>query len=135
MAIAKLDTKGRWGIGTAGSSTISSPIFIPQTFKVTGDNVASSDSGRTEDGVMHISWVRTEVRKATMTFNAITGNEVKYLKNLMQGKIYEFFFFDCGEAQHYTAYTGNYDYEAYSHVRYESEGGLYKGFTIDAVEM
>ena len=84
---------------------------------------------------MHISWIRTEVRKATMTFNVISGLEVAYLKGLMQGKIYEFFYFDCGEVKHYTAYTGNYDYEAYNHAIRESEGGIYRNFTIDAVEM
>ena len=135
MAIAKLDTKGHWGIAPAGALAIVSPIYIPQGFKMTGDNLASKDSGRTEDGIMHITWIRSEIRKATMTFNAISGAEVKYLKDLMQGKIYEFFFFDCGYASHYTAYTGNYDYEAYSHVLRAAEGGIYRNFTIDAVEI
>lgn len=135
MAIAKLDTQGRWGIGEAGASSISHAIYIPQGFKVTGDNLASEDSGRTEDGIMHITWIRTEIKKATMTFRVISGNEVAYLKGLMQGKIYEFFYFDCGQVQHYTAYTGNYDYEAYNHAIRASEGGIYQNFTIDAVEM
>lgn len=56
MTINKLDTTGSWAVN-------GTPIYIPSAgVKVAHTNVAGSGSGRTEDGVMHIDWVRRDVR-------------------------------------------------------------------------
>ena len=134
--IGKLDTLGRWGIGVAGSNQLTHHIYIPQGMpKIEHTNVASSDSGRMEDGIMRITWVRTDVRKVGLTYTALTGNELNYLRNLMQGKIYEFFYYDCGEVKHFTAYTGEHSYSAYLTCMYENEGGFYRDISINAVEL
>ena len=138
MGIAKLDTAGHWGIGTEGSSTLTTHIYIPQRVKVDHTNYAGSDTGRTADGKTHIDWIRTDVRRVHMEWEVMTGNEVEYMINLMQGKIYEFFYFEFGAVKHFTAYTGDNDYEMYlSNVssHYGGQGGMYRSFSIDAVEL
>ena len=127
MAIGKID--GRWKVGNT---------FIPQPQEVHIEhtNVTSDDSGRDENGVMHITWKRTDVRKVAMKWKALTGNEVEFIRNLMQGKSYTFTYYDNG-SKTMTAYTGDNDYNIYSYNPnlYGNEGGLYTDFSIDAVEM
>lgn len=134
--IGVLDTQGRWGIGAPGSNILTHPIYIPQGMpKIEHTNVASADSGRMEDGVMRVTFIRTDVRKVGLTYNALTGNEVDYLRNLMQGTTYEFFYYDCGTVKHFTAYTGEHNYSAYLTCMYENEGGFYRDISINAVEL
>lgn len=108
----------------------------PQSVSIEHTNVASEDSGRAEDGIMKITWVRTDVRKVSMKWNALTGNEVAFIRNLMQGKEYVFTYWDGG-TQTMNAYTGDSDYDIYSYNSrlYGDDGGLYTNFSIDAVEL
>jgi hypothetical protein len=138
MGIAKLDTAGHWGIGVAGTNSLTAHIYIPQKSKIDHTNYAGPDTGRTADGVTHIDWIRTDVRRVHMEWDVMTGNEIAYMINLMQGKIYEFFYIEFGTVQHFTAYTGDCDFEKYIDnvsSRYSAEGGMYRSFSIDAVEM
>lgn len=111
-------------------------IPIPQEVHIEHTNVAGEDSGRAEDGVMKIIWKRTDVRKVSMKWHALTGNEVAAIRNLMQGKEYQFTYFDAG-AQTMSAYTGDNDYNIYSYnpLIFGDQGGLYTDFSIDAVEL
>lgn len=108
----------------------------PQSVDIEHTNVASPDSGRAENGVMKIVWVRKDVRKVKMRWNALTGNEVTEIRNLMQGKEYTFTYWDAG-TQSMKAYTGDNDYHIHSYNPkiYGDQGGLYTNFSIDAVEM
>lgn len=127
--IGKMDTKGYWMVNSAS-------IYVPSEVQVTHTNVVSKDSGRTEDGINHITWIRRDVRKVSLKYYALTGNEVKYMRDLMQGKEYTFHYFDAGR-EHFSAYTGDNDYQIYAYhpTLWEDEGGLYRDFQIDAVEM
>lgn len=127
MAIGKID--GRWKVGNTD-------IPQPQEVHIEHTNVTSDDSGRDENGVMHITWKRTDVKKVSMKWKALTGNEVETIRNLMQGKSYTFTYWDNG-TKTMTAYTGDNDYNIYSYHPnlYGNEGGLYTDFSIDAVEM
>lgn len=128
MAIAKLDTDGYWMVD-------STHIYIPApNVKIEHTNVASADSGRTEDGVMHINWVRTDVRKVNMVYSALTGDEKDFLLNLMQGKEFTFTYWDNG-AKSFSGYVGECNYEAYAPGLYASEGGLYRNFSINVIEL
>ena len=111
-------------------------IPIPQECHIEHTNVTSEDSGRDENGVMHITWKRTDVKKVSMKWKALTGNEVQSILNLMQGKIYSFDYYDAG-AKSMTAYTGDNDYNVYMYndKMYGGSGGLYTDFSIDAVEI
>ena len=128
MAIAKLDTAGHWMVG-------SNHIYIPApNVKIEHTNVASADPGRTADGIMPITWVRTDVRKVNLVYNAISGDEKDYMMSLMQGKEFAFTYWDNG-AKTFQGYCGESSYEAYSSVHYADEGGVYQNFSINVIEL
>lgn len=127
MAIGKID--GRWKVNNTN-------IPQPQEVHIEHTNVASEDSGRDENGTMHITWKRRDVCKVAMKWKVLTGNEVAQIRGLMQGNTYTFKYWDAG-SKTMTAYTGDNDYNIYSYNPnlYASEGGLYTDFSIDAVEI
>ena len=126
MAIAKKD--GHWKVD--GTS-----IYVPApNTKIEHTNVASADSGRTEDGIMHINWVRRDVRKVNLIYNAISGSEVQEMMSLMQGKEFTFTYWDNGEKS-FQGYCGESSYEVYSSAHYASEGGIYQNFSINVIEL
>lgn len=93
MTINKLDTQGYWMVGN-------NHIYIPSTpCKVEHSNVTAAETGRDETGYMHIYWLRRDVRKVFLKYNAITESEVAYLEGLMQGKEFTFKFLDQGAVQ------------------------------------
>ncbi len=127
MTINKLDTQGYWMVG-------SSHIYIPSTpCKVEHSNVVGSASGRDESGVMHIDWVRRDVRKVFLKYNAITKTELAYMMNLMQGKEFTFKFLDQGAVKTMDAYVGESNYEFYSYSSAYNEA-VYVNFEIHVVE-
>ena len=127
MTINRLDTLGYWMVGT-------SHIYVPSTpCKVEHSNVVGADSGRDETGIMHIDWVRRDVRKVYLHYNAITKTELAYLMNLMQGKEFTFKFIDQGSVQTIYAYVGESSYEFYSYSSAYDEG-VYTNFEIHVVE-
>lgn len=129
MGVAKLDTQSRWMVDNT-------EIYIPApNIKIEHTNVASADSGRTEDGIMHIDWVRRDVVKVNLVYNAITGSELAYMMNLMQGKEFTFTYYDMGATKTISAYCGESSYSKYSDAHYTSEGGLYTDFSINVIEM
>lgn len=126
MAIAKLDTEGKWMVG-------SSHIYIPSTpLKVEHSNIAGSSTGRDETGVLHIDWVRRDVRKVFLTYAALTASELAYMMNLMQGKEFTFKFYDQGSVQTMNAYVGESSYEFYT---YSGSNVVYHNFSINVIEM
>lgn len=126
MALNKLS--GRWAVN--GSS-----IYTPTSSLITNDNIVSSDTGRTESGHMNITWVRPTVRTVKLTYEWITGSEVAYLRNLMQGKEFMFTFYDGGGTRTIQAYAGKDSYTLCDPSIYAGSGGLYKNYTIDIIEM
>ena len=80
LTINTLDTQGNWMVGN-------SHIYIPSTpCKVEHSNVTAAETGRDETGYMHIYWLRRDVRKVFLKYNAITESEVAYLESLMRQK-------------------------------------------------
>lgn len=82
---------------------------------------------------MHIDWVRTDVRKVKLTYKAMTGAELDYLVDLMQGKEFEFTFRDRGKVQTMTGYTGECSYTYYSAALGDDD--LYTDVMINVIEM
>lgn len=127
MTINKLDTDGKWMVG-------SSHIYIPSTpCKVEHSNIVGESSGRDESGVMHIDWVRRDVRKVYLKYNAITKTELAYMMNLMQGKEFTFKFYDQGTVKSISAYVGESNYEFYSYSSAYNEP-VYVNFEIHVIE-
>ena len=145
MAIARRADVNEWAVSEDGSTWTA--IYVPApNIKIEHTNVASADSGRTEDGYMHINWVRRDVRKVNMTFSAISGAEKAFMENLMQGKEFYFRYVDphieivngtetLVKVSQFYGYTGESNYQEYSSVHYESEGGIFTNFSINVVEL
>lgn len=129
MGIAKLCTNGYWAVD-------GHPIYVPSEsgIQIDHDNIVGPDSGRVESGYMHIDWVRTDVRKVSLTYEILTGAEVEYMRNLMQGKVFDFTYYDNG-IHTMEAYCGKNTYTQQNLALYKAEGGRYKGFKINVEEM
>lgn len=127
LNINKKDTDGYWMVG-------SSHIYIPSTpCKVEHSNITGSSTGRSEDGVMRIDWVRRDVRKVYLKYNAITESELAYMMSKMQGKEFTFKFLDQGSVQTMDAYVGESSYEFYSYSSVFGEP-VYVNFEIHVIE-
>lgn len=124
MGYCKIDTQGHWAVN-------GTPIFVPSSeITVTHTNVAGSSSGRTADGVMHIDWVRRDVRKVELKYKAMTGAELNTLLGLMQGQEFTFTFFDRGTVQTMSAYSSESSYTYYSEAL-----DIYTDVSINAIEL
>lgn len=128
MGLATLDTNGYWAVN-------GTPIYVPTDITIEHDNVVSPESGRVESGIMRITWVRRDVRKVNLTFKHITGDEVAYMVNLMQGKEFTFNYYDMGTIQTISAYVGKCSYNQRRLDVHPEQGGLYDDFKINVVEM
>lgn len=127
MAINTLDTNGYWKVGTTS-------IYVPSyETKVEHSNVAGASSGRAEDGIMHIDWVRRDVRKVYLRYAAMTAAELATMVSLMQGKEFTFTFRDQGTTQTMNAYVGEMNYKFYTYA--SSFGEIYTDVEIHVIEM
>ena len=123
--MAKLDTAGEWMVN-------SSHLYIPSAgIRVEHTNLAGSSSGRTEDGVMHIDWVRRDIRKVNLQWKVLTASELDYVFGLMQGKEFTLTFKDRGRVQTMNAYSAESSYTYYSDA---VGGGIYTDVSINAIE-
>lgn len=124
--MAKLDTAGEWMVNDHH-------LYIPSNgIKVEHTNLAGSSSGRTEDGVMHIDWVRRDIRKVNLQWKVLTGTELNYLLGLMQGQEFTLTFKDRGRVQTMSAYSSESSYTYYSAALGED---IYTDVSINAIEM
>ena len=145
MAIARLANVNKWAVSFDNRSTWY-PIYVPApNITIEHTNVASADSGRTEDGYMHINWVRRDVKKVNLLYNAISGDEKYYMEyeigNVgMQG--HEFWLrYEDGKVTsgvkavvEFYGYTGESKYQLYSSVHRPEEGGIYTNYSINVIE-
>ena len=124
--MAKLDTAGEWMVN-------SSHLYIPSNgIRVEHSNLAGSSSGRTEDGIMHIEWIRRDIRKVNLQWRVLTASELKYILGLMQGKEFVLTFKDQGIVQTMNAYSSESSYTYYSAALGED---IYTDVSINAIEM
>ena len=124
--MAKLDTAGEWKINNK-------PLYIPSNgIRVEHTNLAGSSSGRTEDGIMHIDWIRRDIRKVNLQWKVLTAAELDYVLGLMQGKEFVLTFKDRGVVQTMNAYSSESSYTYYSAALGTD---LYTDVSINAIEM
>ena len=124
--MAKLDTAGEWKINDK-------PLYIPSNgIQVTHTNLAGSSSGRTEDGIMHIDWIRRDIRKVALQWKVLTASELDYVLDLMQGKEFTITFKDRGKVHTMSAYSSESSYTYYSAALGED---IYTDVSINAIEM
>lgn len=126
--INTLDTQGHWMIG-------SNHIYIPSyNTKVEHSNVVGSSSGRSEDGIMRIDWVRRDVRKVYLKYSMMSASELNYLFNLTQGKEFTFTFMDRGSVQTFNGYVGETEYSYYTASDLYDED-IYSDVEIHVIEL
>ena len=124
--MAKMDTAGEWMID-------GKHLYIPSAgIRVDHTNLAGSSSGRTEDGVMHIDWIRRDIRKVNLQWKVLTASELDYVFGLMQGKEFTLTFKDRGQVQTMKAYSSESSYVYYSAAFGED---VYTDVSINAIEM
>jgi hypothetical protein len=124
--MAKLDTMGEWMVN-------GNHLYIPSAgIQVEHSNLAGSSSGRTEDGIMHIEWVRRDIRKVHLKWSVLTGSELDRILGLMQGKEFVLTFKDRGVVQTMNAYSSESSYTYYTAAFGED---IYTDISINAIEM
>ena len=127
MGIGKMCTDGSWAVNDTG-------IYYPSAeIQVDHESLHGADSGRTEDGVMHITWVRRDVPKIFLRWDYLTGREVAYIKDLIQGKEFTLHYFDMGEKKQVDVYVSKLTYKQVHNGAYANEGGLYKDIAASAI--
>jgi len=117
-----------------GNFKIGSTEYSPKSLKVTYDSLATSKSGRADDGTMNITWVRQNIRKLEITMPPMEMSDLAALLNAVSGKKYNMTFHDPRTNAEVTVqmYTSNAQGECYSGVLY---GGLYEGVQFSAIEV
>lgn len=124
--MAKLDTAGEWMVNN-------DHLYIPSAgIRVEHSNLTGSSSGRTEDGIMHIDWIRRDIRKVNLQWKVLTASELNYILGLMQGKEFKLTFKDRGTVQTMSAYSAESSYTYYSAAFGED---IYTDVSINAIEM
>lgn len=124
--MAKQDTAGEWMVDGWH-------LYIPSAgIQVEHSNLAGSSSGRTEDGKMHIDWIRRDIRKVHLRWSVLTAKELNDVLEHMQGKEFELTFKDRGKIQKMQAYSSESSYTYYSAALGTD---LYTEVSINAIEI
>lgn len=121
-----LTDKGRFKIGNTE--------FKAKAIRLSFDSLASEDSGRTDDGVMHITWVKPKLRKWEIELPPCTSSQASAVLSLVQGQSYNITIWDISSNSEVTVhvYTSNASGDCYSGVLYN---GLYQGVKFSAIEL
>lgn len=90
----------------------------------------SPDSGRDESGFMHRIVVRSRVRTWKFSYEFLTRQEYRYMKNLLSGKTdFQFTFLEDGKVHSTRAYCSN------DSIVYENATtGMYRNYKISVIE-
>ena len=62
--------------------------FSPMACRPSFESLATEDSGRSDDGVMHIYWVKNRYRKLEITLRPDTPANIAPILNKVMGKEY-----------------------------------------------
>ena len=117
-----------------GHFKVNGTEYIAKSIKVDLESLASEDSGRTDDGVMHINWVLKKIRKVQIELPPSTADVFAPLLAAVQGQTYSLTYFDplANAEKTITAYTSKGSSSLYSGVLYN---GLWQGTQFNAIEV
>ena len=117
-----------------GHFKVNGTEYLAKSIKVDLESLASEDSGRTDDGVMHINWVIKKIRKVEIQVAPSTTANIAPLLSAVQGQTYSLTYFDplANAEKTITAYTSTSSSELYSGVLYN---GLWQGTQFNAIEV
>ena len=108
--------------------------FIAKAIQPQYESIVSEDTGRTDDGVMHITWVKPIIRKYSIEMPPCSYADASAILSLVQGKTYQFTIFDplSNSEKTINAYTSNSNADVYSGVILN---GLITGLTFNVIDM
>ena len=108
--------------------------YLAKSIKVDLESLASEDSGRTDDGVMHINWILKKIRKVFIEMPPSITTDIAPLLSAVQGQTYSLTYFDPldNAEKTITAYTSKGSSSLYSGVLYN---GLWQGTQFNAIEV
>ena len=117
-----------------GHFKVNGTEYVAKSIKVDLESLASEDSGRTDDGVMHINWVLKKIRKVFIEMPPSTTADIAPLLAAVQGQTYSLTYFDPldNAEKTITAYTSKGSSSLYSGVLYN---GLWQGTQFNAIEV
>lgn len=117
-----------------GHFIVNGKEFLAKSIKVGFESLADSNSGRTDDGVMHINWIYRRIRKLEIEMPPCSSAEVSRLLREVQGREYEIIYFDpLDNAEKLIGcYTSNSASDLYSGV---IRNGLWQGVSFNAIEL
>lgn len=121
-----LTSKGCFKIGTTE--------YKPKSLSVTYDSLATSKSGRADDGTMHITWVRTNIRKVEIVMPPMSMAKTKQILNAVSGQKYNITIHDprTNAEDTFQVYTSNSKGDCFSGVLHN---GMYEGVSFSAIEV
>lgn len=100
--------------------------------QVDHDSLVGPGSGRTDDGIMHIDWIRPNIRKVYIKYSVLTDAEIANILGKVQGKEYTLTYKDPILGIHtIDCYTSNSNALLYSAVLYN---GLWRNVTFNCIE-
>lgn len=117
-----------------GHFKVNGTEYLAKSIKVDLESLASEDSGRTDDGVMHINWVLKKIRKVFIEMPPSITTDIAPLLSAVQGQTYSLTYFDPldNAEKTITAYTSKGSSSLYSGVLYN---GLWQGTQFNAIEV
>lgn len=68
--------------------------FKAKSIKYNWESLASEDSGRTLDGIMHIYWVLRKIRKLEIEMAPCTQETIQNILEIVQGQEYDIYYYD-----------------------------------------
>lgn len=120
-------------LSNKGTFMIDGIEFTPSSLKVNFESLATDDSGRTADGVMHINYIFSKIRKLEIAMPPCSAAEASALLSKVQGRVYNITYFDPLANAEITieVYTSGSSGSCYSGV---VRNGLYTGITFNAIQ-
>ena len=117
-----------------GHFKVNGTEYLAKSIKVDLESLASEDSGRTDDGVMHINWVLKKIRKVFIEMPPSITADIAPLLSAVQGQTYSLTYFDPldNAEKTITAYTSKGSSSLYSGVLYN---GLWQGIQFNAIQV
>ena len=117
-----------------GCFKIGSTEYKPKSLKITYDSLATSNSGRSDNGTMKITWVRKNIRKIEIEMPPMSISALSSLLTSVSGQIYNITIHDpkSNTEDTFSVYTSNAQGDCYSGVLHN---GLYQGVQFSAIEV
>lgn len=120
-------------ITTRGNIVADGVEFALMQLEVTYDSLASEDSGRNDNGVMQIEWIKSRLRKLKCTLPPTPHDRIKTYLGAVLGKDYEIEYLDPIDGERVLhAYTPGGSLNLYNA---RIHGGLWYNITFTAIEM